>query len=306
MKDQENIQSDSLNQSPEAIASANSENSGVSDDMLESSRQPAAEFDANTNQSETTNLKPVTDNMEVHHHTHHPKKWKEYFWEFFMLFLAVFCGSLAELQLEHYIEHQREKKFANQLVLDLNSDDKNLLNYIEQQTLRSNRIDSLFTLIEQKVFDTNNDAIYFLARVLSRYGNYVPTDGTISQLKFGGNLRLIKNNEIVASILDYDNNNKVLVQFIATSFQDVLNYRVASENLFDAGCFYKMTDISNEILRLKNCPPAKWSNVEHVNMFLMRLQYMKGANARYVSLANQLLKKERALTMLIKKQYHLE
>ncbi|HEY9703488.1 MAG TPA: hypothetical protein V6C58_13645, partial [Allocoleopsis sp.] len=153
--------------------------------------------------------------MEVHHHTHHPKKWKEYFWEFFMLFLAVFCGSLAELQLEHYIEHQREKKFANQLVLDLNSDEKNLFIYIEQQKLRGERIDSLFTFIDQKSFDANNDAIYFLARTLSRYGNYVPTDGTISQLKFGGNLRLIKNNEIVSNILDYDNNNKVLVQFIA-------------------------------------------------------------------------------------------
>jgi hypothetical protein len=34
-------------------------------------------------------------NMEVHHHTHasHGKKnWKSYFWEFLMLFLAVFCG----------------------------------------------------------------------------------------------------------------------------------------------------------------------------------------------------------------------
>ncbi|MBX9893305.1 MAG: hypothetical protein K2Y12_13355 [Chitinophagaceae bacterium] len=266
-------------------------------------KTPSTEASSPAEQPQTNNPKPVTDNMEVHHHTHHPKKWKEYFWEFFMLFLAVFCGSLAELQLEHYIEHQREKKFANQLVLDLNSDEKNLLNYIEQQTLRSNRIDSLFTLIDQKEFDTQNDAIYFLARVLSRYGNYVPTDGTISQLKFGGNLRLIKNNEIVANILDYDNNNKVLVQFIGTSFQDVLNYRIASENLFDAGCFYKMTDISNEILRLKNCPPAKWSNREHVNMFLMRLQYMKGANLRYLNLANELLKKERDLKRFIVKHY---
>ena len=40
--------------------------------------------------------------MEVHHHTHTPrKKWTHYFWEFLMLFLAVFCGFLAEYQLEH-------------------------------------------------------------------------------------------------------------------------------------------------------------------------------------------------------------
>ena len=31
--------------------------------------------------------------MEVHAHTHTArKKWTHYFWEFIMLFLAVFCG----------------------------------------------------------------------------------------------------------------------------------------------------------------------------------------------------------------------
>ena len=47
--------------------------------------------------------------MEVHHHAHTArKKWTHYFWEFLMLFLAVFCGFLAEYQLEHTIEHNRE------------------------------------------------------------------------------------------------------------------------------------------------------------------------------------------------------
>ena len=51
--------------------------------------------------------------MEVHHHAHtRRKKFRHYFWEFLMLFLAVFCGFLAEYWLEHIIEHQREKKYA--------------------------------------------------------------------------------------------------------------------------------------------------------------------------------------------------
>ena len=50
--------------------------------------------------------------MEVHAHSHTPrKKWTHYFWEFLMLFLAVFCGFLAEYQLEHVIEQKREKQF---------------------------------------------------------------------------------------------------------------------------------------------------------------------------------------------------
>ena len=52
--------------------------------------------------------------MEVHAHTHTPrKKWTHYFWEFLMLFLAVFCGFLAENQREHMVEHQRAKVYAD-------------------------------------------------------------------------------------------------------------------------------------------------------------------------------------------------
>ena len=50
--------------------------------------------------------------MEVHAHSHTPgKKWTHYFWEFLMLFLAVFCGFLAENQREHYVEHKRAKDY---------------------------------------------------------------------------------------------------------------------------------------------------------------------------------------------------
>jgi hypothetical protein len=58
--------------------------------------------------------------MEVHHHAHTArKKWNHYFWEFLMLFLAVFCGFLAENWREHYIEKLRVKEYAGALVYDL-------------------------------------------------------------------------------------------------------------------------------------------------------------------------------------------
>ena len=68
--------------------------------------------------------------MEVHHHSHTAdpdshrgrKKWTHYFWEFLMLFLAVFCGFLAEYQLEHRIESDREKVYIKNLYEDLRSD----------------------------------------------------------------------------------------------------------------------------------------------------------------------------------------
>ena len=47
--------------------------------------------------------------MEVHHHSHHPKKWKEYVTEFIMLFAAVTLGFFAENYREHQLEKNREK-----------------------------------------------------------------------------------------------------------------------------------------------------------------------------------------------------
>jgi len=51
--------------------------------------------------------------MEVHAHSHtERKKFTHYLWEFLMLFLAVFCGFLAENLREHIIEHKRARAYA--------------------------------------------------------------------------------------------------------------------------------------------------------------------------------------------------
>ena len=61
--------------------------------------------------------------MEVHHHSHTArKKWTHYFWEFLMLFLAVFCGFLAENKREHIVENHRAKDYAHSLYFDLKDD----------------------------------------------------------------------------------------------------------------------------------------------------------------------------------------
>lgn len=253
----------------------------------------------------THNTQPVTEqDMEVHHHTHHEhgkRNWKSYFWEFLMLFLAVFSGFLAEIQLEHYIEHQRENKFIKQLLIDINADEANLNEYLHQQKIRLNRIDSLYLLVKNKSFEINKNDIYYFSRIISRYGNYVPTEGTIIQLKYGGNLRLIKNDKIVSSILDYSNNSKMLTDFINTSFQDVLNFRITTEEIFDAVAFYEMIGPDNEIIRLNNCPPLLTKDPIKINSFLMRVQYMKSATRRYINLANTLLEKNKQLKITIQK-----
>ena len=65
--------------------------------------------------------------MEVHAHTHTPrKKWTHYLWEFLMLFLAVFCGFLAENMRERIVERHREKDYIISMIEDLQTDTANL------------------------------------------------------------------------------------------------------------------------------------------------------------------------------------
>src|SRR6187455_203479 len=74
---------------------------------------------------ESINQRQETENMEVHHHTHHAhdkRNWKSYFWEFLMLFLAVTLGFFVENQREHYIENERAKEFSKSLIQDLQND----------------------------------------------------------------------------------------------------------------------------------------------------------------------------------------
>ncbi len=82
-----------------------------------------------------TPINPSND-MEVHHHAHHEGKrgWSFYIWEFLMLFLAVFCGFLAEYQLEHVIEHQKETKLMQTLSAVLTNDKVTFQAYINWRT----------------------------------------------------------------------------------------------------------------------------------------------------------------------------
>ena len=89
--------------------------------------------------NEITNQTSDIENMEVQKHPHHvthKKKWGEYLLEFFMLFLAVFLGFVAENQREHNVEHEREEKYIQSLSCELASDITKLQTII---LLRSNR-----------------------------------------------------------------------------------------------------------------------------------------------------------------------
>ncbi len=60
--------------------------------------------------------------MEVHHHSHKPKNWKEYITEFVMLFTAVTLGFLAENIREHQIIEKHKVQNLTAMINDLKQD----------------------------------------------------------------------------------------------------------------------------------------------------------------------------------------
>ncbi|MBX9785379.1 MAG: hypothetical protein K2X48_19000 [Chitinophagaceae bacterium] len=146
--------------------------------------------------------------MEVHHHTHaaHGKKtWKDYFWEFLMLFLAVFCGFLAEYQLEHKIEKDREIQYIETMIADMKDDANKIKNSIAFSTTQAAAFDSLQkTIYNFSYTDSCIRLLYYFQRKYTSIRNTVSFNKrTISQLKNAGGLRLIRNKAASDSIVYY-------------------------------------------------------------------------------------------------------
>jgi len=142
--------------------------------------------------------------MEVHAHTHtERKKWQHYFWEFLMLFLAVFAGFLAENQREHYIEHQREKQYVRSLINDVKSDISQLEELDKEWAECFRKADTLLKYLAEKDIHTNSGPALRLVYWATGFTDFVSNDGTIQQLKNSGGLRLLRKSKIADSIMAY-------------------------------------------------------------------------------------------------------
>src|SRR5574338_162766 len=150
--------------------------------------------------------------MEVHHHPHtvpianERKKFTHYLWEFLMLFLAVFCGFLAENWREHIVEHNREKQYVESMIEDLKADSTMMIFVIRYNKQQLSGFDSLLQNIYHKPYtDSSLRTLYYLKEKNTLVSTRMRfSRGTISQLKNSGGLRLIRNRAVADSITKYD------------------------------------------------------------------------------------------------------
>lgn len=176
--------------------------------------------------------------MEVHAHTHTPgKKFTHYLWEFLMLFLAVFCGFLAENFREHQVEHQREKQYMITMLEDLKADIPLLNATIKNWDAVNPSIDSVTDAISFPITTIDLLKVYRHINEALNYWSFSYNDRTISQLKSSGGFRLVRNKAVANKIIAYDQFNNDAVKNIALQhnkfFENTtaLRSRVLSESI---------------------------------------------------------------------------
>jgi hypothetical protein len=144
--------------------------------------------------------------MEVHAHAHTPrKKWTHYLWEFLMLFLAVFCGFLAETQREHMVERRRVNESMKQVVENLKYDSTRcVVNAIDNVKIALG-LDSLRNEVKKAIAGQpdGNRLYYYMLRYTGDFGEAVFNSSAITELKSSGSLRLIANKKLVGDMADY-------------------------------------------------------------------------------------------------------
>jgi hypothetical protein len=256
--------------------------------------------------------------MEVHHHAHtaNPdshrsrKKWTHYFWEFLMLFLAVFCGFLAENQREHMVEHRREKQYMQSMLIDLAADTARFNSGIPLKEDRIRSIDTVFIY-----FNSNPNAktisgkLFKNLRRTSYDQKLIRNTITINQLKNAGAMRLIRNKTVADSIAVYDFQFEYFAALHGEYYiiHQQANFRHLEKlvNSSDLLPFY----IANSRTGIVHNTPDSMNiriNTEGLNELLNFLMQLKVYARQEISQINQLKRKATNLMMLIKQEYHLK
>src|SRR5579863_1072978 len=192
--------------------------------------------------------------MEVHHHPEVEKKgFKEYILEGLMIFIAVMMGFFAESLRERIADNSKENEYMRSMVQDLKADTAELSSCIHQFGTISSKLDTMLTCLK---IDNPDPAV--INRIISGrfflYAGYSYNNRTVQQLKNAGVFRLVRNKNVAASILKYDN---FQISIMLAQYVDLKNTMYAYKDIEARAVHYKELNGGNGKDRaLKSFDPA--------------------------------------------------
>ena len=252
--------------------------------------------------------------MEVHKHPHHvthKKKWGEYLLEFFMLFLAVFLGFIAENIRETSVNRETEKNNIESLVRNLREDSLNLVRTSQVNEKRFMYLDSLMDLKNSSVSDTIFQRHFVYYDLKLGYDDYFQSNQTtFDQMQSSGTLRLISHAGVLDSILNYE------AEYKRTKKQEDVCAVWWYKSIEQVSLIFDWTPIAHLPadalwqLSLDDIPNIPLSTINRHSPVL-QLYFNWQVNERislgyYISDLHKLLSYNRILISYLKKEYKIE
>jgi len=246
--------------------------------------------------------------MEVHAHTHTArKKWTHYLWEFLMLFLAVFCGFLAENIREHGVEHQREKQYIQSLIADLKNDHQVLARHILHVKTGISMMDSVINILNTPSLIANNTgSLYYLARLGPRLNPLSTNNRTFEQLKNSGNFRLIRNISTSNKIMTYYEKFPLIRLLESINETEFNEYKKVAAKIFNPAVFIKMEGKNGEIKRTIENPSLRTTDYELLQELSVFSVYMHGTKKGILGADEELKIAGSELIEYLQKEYKLK
>ena len=242
--------------------------------------------------------------MEVHHHSHtERKKWTHYLWEFLMLFLAVFCGFLAENQREHYVEKQRAKEYAYQMIEDLTHDTVALAKFIRIIQAHNQSFDTVNALFDQAPAISNK---ILLEAVLPQRSSYPIqlSATTFNQMKSSGNIRYFRKKELARAVSDYYDRSH---SFLNTALNYANNFFSTEIQTFMINHFdYSQSDYFTDKLKVES--PVYLNRSQQTDILLRNRLILYNSILKWnVDNPGKLVQdKATKLIEMLKNEYHLK
>jgi hypothetical protein len=229
-----------------------------------------------------------------------------------MLFLAVFCGFLAEYQLEHTIEKQRSKEFASNLLFDL-SKDTSRINYVKKyEDWKETSFDTLIILLSGVKNEFNAAQFYQKLRALDAWMATTNYSNTYDDLKTSGLIRYYTKNGLADKLKSYYNNYLLLIeqekeaeQFYKQTCEPFLDQHF--EGLKYINVVNSRPEENKFLLNIPTDEKIEIADDIRKNMLniVVRLKYKKG---RFRSLELYQKQKQNAIELIkiLKEEYHLK
>ena len=225
------------------------------------------------------------------------------FWEFLMLFIAITLGFFVENYRGVLVDRQKEKEIIASFINDLETDIKELDIVIQRRETREVRIDSIIYILNNGLQDDYGKDLYYYARYLPRPAVFWANNTTNEELKYSGNFILIKNQKIIDTLLEY-NDNFIFIDFIKEREEYLVRRLFDQINvMFDPMVFDEMNVYDIEFIYPSGNPKINSKNQDVIKIFLSNLHYVKTVNVGQLGHLKKHQKKAKEILNFIKEEY---